>query len=88
VLERKLNGPLPPLMLIQGTNDDNLPPDTATRFAAAWRNAGGMVRLHEFAGMPHAFITRQLDAAASKEALVFMAAFIKEQAKNVIARSA
>jgi acetyl esterase len=82
VLERKFNGPLMPLMMIQGTNDDNLPPDMAARFAAAWRNAGGSVVLHEFAGMPHAFITRQPDAAASKEALSLIVAFIKAQSKR------
>lgn len=82
VLARGLNGALPPLLIIQGTNDDNLPSDMAETFAAAYKSAGGSATLHAFAGMPHTFITRQPDAAESKEALALIVKFIHAQTKR------
>lgn len=81
VLERGAHGALPPLLIIQGTDDDNLPADMATRLADAWRKGGGEATLHEFAGQPHTFITRKPDDADSKTALRLMVEFIKRQAK-------
>ncbi len=40
----------PPLLIVQGTNDDNLTPDMADRFADADRSAGGEVTLRKFEG--------------------------------------
>jgi acetyl esterase len=68
---------LPPVLILQGTADDNLTPDMAERFAAAYRTAGGDVEALSFPGQPHAFITRAPDAAASIEALTAIQRFIK-----------
>jgi acetyl esterase/lipase len=82
LLERGEHGTLPPLLVIQGTNDDNLPRDMASNFTAAYRNAGGHATLQEFEGQPHTFVTRNPDADASKQALKLMAEFILAQAKQ------
>jgi len=68
---------LPPVLILQGTADDNLTPDMAERFAAAYRAAGGEVEALSFAGQPHAFIIRAPDAAASIEAMAAIESFIK-----------
>ena len=49
-------GKLPPLLVLQGTNDDNLPPDMASKFVSAYRKAGGDAVLQEFAGQIHGFV--------------------------------
>src|SRR5580692_3147565 len=41
ILERGEPAELPPALVLQGTNDDNLTPDMADRFAAAYRQRGG-----------------------------------------------
>jgi dipeptidyl aminopeptidase/acylaminoacyl peptidase len=81
LLERGEHGKLPPLLVIQGTNDDNLPRDMASNFTAAYRKAGGDATLHEFEGQPHTFVTRNPDSADSKRALELMAAFVLAQVK-------
>jgi acetyl esterase len=76
ILERREFSDLPPLLVIQGTRDDNLTDDMADRFAAAYHGAGGAVTMHKFEGMQHAFINREPDAAASIESLALIANFI------------
>lgn len=76
ILERREFTDLPPLLVIQGTRDDNLTDDMADRFAAAYKAAGGPVTLHKFEGMQHAFINREPGAAASLESLALIANFI------------
>lgn len=76
ILERREFSDLPPLIVIQGTRDDNLTDDMADRFAATYQMAGGAVTLHKFEGMQHAFINREPDAAASIESLALIAKFI------------
>jgi acetyl esterase/lipase len=81
MLERGEHGKLPPLLVLQGTNDDNLPNDMASNFVAAYRKAGGEATLHEFEGQPHTFVTRNPDADASKQALKLMAEFVLARGK-------
>ena len=81
VLERNEYSHLPPILVIQGTKDDNLTPDMAERFATAYRKAGGHADLKMFDGQPHAFITKQPDSAASVEALALIAQFIKRNSR-------
>jgi acetyl esterase len=81
LLERGEHGKLPPLLVLQGTNDDNLPRDMASNFTAAYRKAGGAATLHEFDGQPHTFITRNPDSDASRQALKLMADFVLAQAR-------
>src|SRR3954447_15099923 len=48
ILERGEAGALPPAIVVQVLADDNVPPDRAARFAAAWRTGGGRLELHKF----------------------------------------
>ncbi|HZT50446.1 MAG TPA: prolyl oligopeptidase family serine peptidase, partial [Stellaceae bacterium] len=79
ILERGEGAALPPLLILQGTNDDNLPPDMADRFAAAYRTAGGAVDLQKFPGEPHMFVTKDPTTEASRRALALMQAFVRRQ---------
>ena len=76
IVERGLHEKLPPVLVLQGTNDDNLPADMASRFVTAYRAAGGDAVLREFHGQPHTFVTRNPDSEASAQALQMMADFI------------
>jgi acetyl esterase/lipase len=80
VLERGDPVALPPVLILQGTADDNLTPDMADRFAAAYRRAGGAAELHKFAGEPHMFVTKDPATQASERALALMIAFVRRQA--------
>ena len=70
---------MPRALLLQGTNDDNVTPDMADRFAAAYREAGGRIELRKFEGQPHAFIARDLVAPAAQEALEAIVGFVRRQ---------
>ncbi len=80
VLERGEADDLPPLLMLQGTNDDNLTPDMADRFAAAYRKAGGTVELHKFEGEPHMFITKDPTTAAAQKGLALIKEYVRQQA--------
>lgn len=71
---------LPSLLILQGTNDDNLTPDMQTRFAEAYRAKGGTIEVAVFAGEPHGFIARDPASAASRDALLRVTAFIIREA--------
>jgi acetyl esterase len=80
ILERGEKAPLPPVLLLQGTNDDNVTPDMADRFAASYRKAGGNIELHKIAGQPHAFIARDPAAPAAVKAVETIVGFVRRQA--------
>ena len=79
ILERGEKTERPPLLILQGTNDDNLTPDMADRFAAAYRRAGGSVELHKYDGQPHMFVTKDPNTKESQAALATMKAFVRKQ---------
>jgi acetyl esterase/lipase len=70
----------PPTLIMQGTADDNLTPDMAANFAAAYTKAGGSIAFHRFEGQPHAFIARDPAAPDALRALSLIADFIHHQA--------
>jgi len=74
---------LPPLLVLQGTNDDNVTPDMAEKFVRAWRAAGGRAGLETFDGMPHAFVTREPDAAHSRRAVRRVIDFVRSRGASV-----
>lgn len=76
-LERGENVRLPPLLLLQGTNDDNVTPAMAEKFVLAYRAAGGRATYETFDGMPHAFVTREPDAASSRRAVKLVVDFVR-----------
>ncbi|HUC09008.1 MAG TPA: alpha/beta hydrolase [Stellaceae bacterium] len=79
ILERGEAVATPPALIMQGTVDDNLTPDMARNFAAAYSKAGGTIAFHEFAGEPHAFIGRDPNSANAERALALIADFIHHQ---------
>jgi acetyl esterase/lipase len=81
ILERgEATGPLPPAIVVQGTGDDNVTPDMADRFAAAYRSRGGQLDLHKFDGQPHTFIVRDPAGDASREATERLRDFVLARA--------
>jgi len=79
ILERGEATALPPALLLQGTNDDNVTPDMASRFAASYRKAGGPIALETFEGQPHAFIAKDPAAPAALKAIELIVAFVRAQ---------
>jgi acetyl esterase/lipase len=79
ILERGEASSVPPALELQGTNDDNVVPDMADRFAAAYRKAGGAIELVKFPGAPHAFTARQPDSEHARKALDLITAFVRRQ---------
>jgi len=77
ILERRELVRLPPLLLLQGTNDDNVTPEMAEKFVIAWRAASGGAVYETFEGMPHAFVTREPEAAASRRAVRLVIEFVR-----------
>jgi acetyl esterase len=71
---------LPPVIVVQGTGDDNVTPDMADRFAAAYRARGGQLDLHKFDGQPHTFIMRDPAGDASRQATEKLRDFVLKQA--------
>lgn len=81
IVEAGEAGALPPAILLQGTADDNVTPDMADKFTAAWRAKGGSVELHKFDGQPHTFVPRDPTSDASKRACELMRDFVLARAK-------
>jgi acetyl esterase/lipase len=79
ILERGEGGRLSPVLSLQGTNDDNVTPDLADRFAAAYRKAGGEIELVKFPGAPHAFTAREPNSADTRRALDLITGFVRRQ---------
>jgi acetyl esterase/lipase len=80
ILERGEAGALPPALVLQGTVDDNLTPDMADRFAAAYEKAGGRIWLEKFAGEPHTFIVKDPTSVASRRGIELIKEFVRMQA--------
>jgi acetyl esterase/lipase len=78
MLEAGTAAALPPLLYLQGTDDDNLTPDMAQRFTAAYRAAGGRAELEIFAGQGHTFVTKDPASADAVRARALIAAFVRE----------
>jgi acetyl esterase/lipase len=81
ILERGEPVDKPPTLIMQGTADDNLTPDMAANFAAAYRRAGGSIAFHKFEGQPHAFIARDPAAPDALRALALIVDFIRQQTR-------
>jgi acetyl esterase len=81
ILERgEAATPLPPAIVVQGTGDDNVTPDMADRFAAAYQARGGTLELHKFDGQPHTFIVRDPASEAARQATEKLRDFVLKQA--------
>jgi acetyl esterase len=76
ILERGEHGKLPPLLMLQGTKDDNVTPDMAAKFAATYRARGGRVVLETFPDQPHTFVTREPSSGESLRAIELIRGFV------------
>jgi acetyl esterase/lipase len=79
IVERGQATHLPPLLIIQGTADELVPPEMQATFVETYRRAGGEVEMRLYEGMPHTFIVRQPEHPQSERALEAMAEFIDRQ---------
>jgi acetyl esterase len=77
ILEHREPAQLPPVLIVQGTADDNVPLSIPHRFVESYRPAGGSVELELFPGMPHGFGSKP--GAESDRALALMKAFVASQ---------
>ena len=77
ILERGEPVELPPAIIIQGTNDSNIPQFIPHKFEASYRAAGGHVELELFPGMPHLFGNQP--GPESERAIELMKGFIARQ---------
>jgi len=77
VLERGEATAMPPMLILQGTADENVEHFRAERFADAYRARGGSVELVKFDGQPHTFIAKDPGSSASRDALERIAAFVR-----------
>ena len=68
---------LPPAIIIQGTNDNNVPLFIPHRFEESYRAAGGHVELELFEGMPHLF--GNTPGPESDRAIELMKGFVARQ---------
>ena len=79
VLERGEASATPPMLVLQGTADQNVEHERAERFAQAYRAAGGELELVKFPGEPHNFVARDPAAPAAIEALGRISTFVRAQ---------
>jgi acetyl esterase len=69
-------GAMPPLLIIQGTLDDNVDHTTIDRFAEAYRKQGGAIDFYKY-DEPHAFIGNDLSGGNAKHAVTLLKEFIR-----------
>lgn len=81
IVESGEAGALPPAILVQGLADDNVTPDMADRFAAAYAAKGGAIDLHKFDGQPHTFIVRDPQSDSSRRATELIRDFVIGKAR-------
>jgi len=82
ILDRGETAELPPVLILQGTDDQNVTPAMQERFAASYRARGGDVQLEIFPGMPHGFMGK--NDAANERAMKHTTEFIARQLKDRI----
>ena len=77
VIERGEAEHLPPILLLQGTEDMNIPLTVPQRFAPAYKAVGGSIQVEWFPGMLHRFAADP--GPSTDRALALTQAFIREQ---------
>ena len=76
ILGRGEAAAMPPVLVMQGTKDDNLTPDMTSGFASAYAAAGGKVTFESFPGQPHAFVPGNPKSPDSLRALALIKGFV------------
>ncbi len=77
VLERGEQTHLPPTLILQGTQDDNVPLEISERFVESYLSLGGAIERELFPGMPHAFARDP--GPETDRAIALMKTFIAQQ---------
>ena len=77
ILDRAEAAVLPPVVLLQGTADTNLPVAMSERFVESYRKAGGQAELELFPEMPHGFGNQQ--GPEAERAIGLLKAFVARQ---------
>lgn len=77
ILERGEKAVLPPVLIIQGSEDGNLPVPATEKFAKTYVQAGGSMQLEIFPGLPHGFGSQE--GPEADRALEMMKSFIASQ---------
>jgi acetyl esterase/lipase len=83
ILDRGEPAELPPVLLIQGTRDTNIPMMLTMRFAASYCARGGSAALEQFPEMPHNFCSEA--RPETERAIGLMRAFITQHAEARVA---
>ena len=68
---------LPPVLIIQGDTDDNIPNYVPLMFVDTYAGAGGSVQIEWFPGMAHGFAVQA--GEESDRAIEVMRAFVAKQ---------
>lgn len=79
-LQRHESLTYPPMLIVQGTADDNVPVEVVAPFAEAYRAAGGAIEVELFPGMPHGFARNP--GTETDRAIEMMKAFIARQLRS------
>jgi acetyl esterase len=79
IVERGEDVRMPPVLIIQGDSDDNIPPYIPLMFEDTYRGAGASVQLEWFPGMPHGFATKP--GEESSRAIEIMRTFLAQQVR-------
>jgi acetyl esterase/lipase len=80
ILERGEQTHLPPVLILQGTADDNVPLSIPRRFVETYRAAGGEIQIEWFPEMPHGFGSKP--GPEAERAWALMKAFVAGQLKR------
>ena len=79
VIDRGEATHMPPCVIIQGELDDNVDHFRADMFAEIYKEAGGSIEVHKYAGQPHTFAAKNPDDPLAKDAVAKLTAFILAQ---------
>ena len=77
MLSRKAYSCLPPMLIVHGEADEEVPVSLSREFAEAYSEAGGEVELHTFPDMPHLFMLKP--GPQTDRALEVVKSFIARQ---------
>jgi acetyl esterase/lipase len=80
LLESGKHAPLPPALILQGAQDQNIPYEIVAEFARRYEQARGQVRFELFDSEPHGFIKRRPDEPAARRSMDLIVSFIKDRA--------
>ena len=81
ILDRGESPELPPLLVIQGTADRNIPMSIPERFVESYRSAGGAAQFEVFPDISHCFVHEP--GEATDRALELLTSFVARQVAEV-----